>query len=38
MAEVVGGQIEDFKVNYSTEWVIMIEPIKDLKIIFAIQK
>jgi hypothetical protein len=38
MADVVGGQIVDFKVNDSTEWAIMMEPIKDLKIIFAMQK
>jgi hypothetical protein len=38
IADVVGGQIVDFKVNDSTEWAIMMEPIKDLKIIFAMQK
>ena len=38
MADVVGGQIVDFKVNDSTEWAIMMEPIKDLMIIFAMQK
>ena len=38
MADTVGGQIVDFKVNDSTEWAIMMEPIKDLKIIFALQK
>ena len=38
MADVVGGQIVDFKVNDSTEWAIMMEPIKDLKIIYAMQK
>ena len=38
MADVVGGQIVDFKVNDSTEWAILMEPIKDLKIIFAMQK
>ena len=38
MADAVGGQIVDFKVNDSTEWAIMMEPIKDLKIIFALQK
>lgn len=38
MADVVGGQIIDFKVNDSTEWAIMMEPIKNLMIIFAMQK
>jgi hypothetical protein len=38
ISATVGGQIVDFKVNDSTEWAIMMEPIKDLKIIFTLQK
>jgi hypothetical protein len=38
MADKVGGQIIDFKVNDSTEWAILMEPIKNLKIIFTMQK
>lgn len=38
IADKVGGQIVDFKVNDSTEWAILMEPIKDLKIIFTLQK
>jgi hypothetical protein len=38
MADIVGGQIVDFKVNDATEWTIMMEPIRDLKIFFALQK
>ena len=33
IADKVGGQIVD-----STEWAILIEPLKDLKIIFTLQK
>lgn len=38
MATAVGGKIVDFKVNDSTEWAVLMEPIKDLKIIFSLQK
>jgi len=38
IADVVGGEIVDFKVNEATEWAIMMEPIRNLKILFALQK
>jgi len=38
MAEKVGGQIVDFDVSEATEWSIMMEPLRDLKIIFALQR
>lgn len=38
MADVVGGKIVDFKVTEATEWTIMIEPIRNLKILFTLQK
>jgi len=37
IADVVGGEIVDFKVNEATEWAIMMEPIRNLKILFALQ-
>ena len=38
IADVVGGMIVDFKVNEATEWAIMMEPLQNLKIFFALQK
>ncbi len=38
MAEKVGGQVIDFDVSEATEWAIMMEPLRDLKIIFALQR
>ena len=38
MAATVGGQVVDFDVSEATEWSIMMEPIRDLKIIFALQR
>ena len=38
MATKVGGQVVDFDVSEATEWSILMEPIRDLKIIFALQK
>jgi len=38
IADVVGGEIVDFKVNEATEWAIMMEPIRNLKILFALQR
>ncbi len=38
IAEIVGGQVVDFAVNDATEWAIMMEPIRYLKIIFTLQK
>ena len=38
IAEIVGGQVVDFMVNDATEWAIMMEPIRNLKIFFVLQK
>lgn len=38
IADVIGGEIVDFKVNEATEWAIMMEPIRNLKILFVLQK
>lgn len=38
IAEIVGGQVVDFVVNDATEWAIMMEPIRKLKIFFVLQK
>ena len=38
IADVVGGEIVDFKVNEATEWAIMMEPIRNLRILFALQR
>jgi len=38
MAAKVGGQVVDFDISEATEWSILMEPIRDLKIIFALQR
>ena len=38
IAQIVGGQVVDFVVNDATEWAIMMEPIRNLKIFFTLQK
>ena len=38
MAATVGGIVVDFDVSEATEWSILMEPIRDLKIFFALQR
>jgi hypothetical protein len=38
IAASVGGQIVDFMLDSATEWAIMMEPIRNLKIYYALQR
>jgi len=38
IAEIVGGKTVDFNINDSTAWALMMEPLRNLKIIFVLQR
>jgi hypothetical protein len=38
IASLVGGKLVDLAIDSATDWAIMMEPIKDLRIIFVLQR
>jgi hypothetical protein len=38
LSEAAGGKLVDFQVDSATEWTIMMQPIRNLKIYYALQR
>jgi hypothetical protein len=38
LSEVVGGKLVDFQIDSATEWAVMMEPIRNLKIYYVLQR
>lgn len=38
LSEVVGGKLVDFQIDSATEWAVMVEPIRNLKIYYVLQR
>ncbi len=38
LAEAVGGKLADLQIDSATEWAIMVEPIRNLKIYYVLQR